>query len=72
MTPLFDWLKEDKNTPHKNRFLKNNLTEVETKNARREICNTCDKRRGIVCGRCGCFIRAKTAWNNEICPDKKW
>ncbi len=40
--------------------------------ARIILCAGCLFRVGDQCGKCGCFIKAKTALNPEVCPVGKW
>jgi len=39
---------------------------------RKSICLTCDKRKYLICGECGCFISAKVLIEEEECPIGKW
>lgn len=39
---------------------------------RLKICNPCDDRMGILCGVCGCFLKAKVRDEEEECPKFKW
>ena len=48
--------------------------DSDTKQARLEICKTCDQYDSslIRCNNCGCFLLIKAAWASEDCPLKKW
>ncbi len=53
--------------------------EPEVIAKRRDTCNTCEHRKPATpfkpwehCGKCGCFIAAKTALAGQSCPLKKW
>jgi hypothetical protein len=38
-------------------------------------CDSCEKRKGLRCGVCGCFITTKAKWKSEECPHpskNKW
>jgi hypothetical protein len=48
------------------------LTDKQVKQERRNICNVCPSRKGILCSECGCIIRAKTCVAFEKCPIDKW
>lgn len=39
---------------------------------RLDICAKCDDRAGIICGKCGCYLKAKTIEESESCPLGKW
>lgn len=43
-------------------------------NKRLEICDNCDFkiRESNRCGKCGCFLGAKTKWESSSCPIGKW
>jgi hypothetical protein len=45
-----------------------------TKNTRLAICNMCELRVGSRCSHpeCGCFLKEKTKYATEECPDGKW
>jgi hypothetical protein len=40
--------------------------------ARRQICQKCDRRAGIQCLECECIIRGKTMLVTEDCPLGRW
>lgn len=44
----------------------------EMAKARLVICFQCPLRKGIICGDCGCFLKAKTELDDEVCPVGKW
>jgi len=48
------------------------LVDNLTKQAREAICIMCDKRSGSRCTECGCYIKAKTKFATEECPDGHW
>lgn len=39
---------------------------------RLEICEPCDRRVGLSCGECGCWLRPKAKMRTEKCPLSKW
>lgn len=39
---------------------------------RLRICEKCEDRAGIICGVCGCYLKAKTRDEEEKCPLNKW
>jgi len=39
---------------------------------RLKICSTCEYRVGLICGSCGCVLKAKARLPEEICPYSKW
>jgi hypothetical protein len=39
---------------------------------RRSICESCEFRNSLVCGKCGCIIKMKTMIPSTACPEKKW
>ena len=39
---------------------------------RKNICLTCEKRKGLFCGECGCVINAKVNCSMCDCPLEKW
>ncbi len=43
-------------------------------NKRRELCEACELRKGLVCTHndCGCVIAAKTRLISEACPLGRW
>ncbi len=47
-------------------------TSKEEKQARMDICNSCDKRQDNICKVCGCFLTLKTTWKSSECPLGKW
>lgn len=67
---MFDWIKDTDKQTYTIAGL--TLATQGTKDNRRNICNDCPSRRSILCGQCGCIIRAKTAIDNEKCPIGKW
>ena len=44
----------------------------ELADKRLEICNQCEFRAGVDCGKCGCMLDAKIWFNEEECPVGKW
>lgn len=50
-----------------------NVSE-ETKNARLEICKSCEffNESLYQCKQCGCFLNIKASWATEKCPLDKW
>lgn len=57
--------------------LKNGLRRVDkkTQNKRMSICKECEFFSGGEnpnCGKCGCYLNIKTAWQSESCPIYKW
>ena len=44
----------------------------ELAKTRLKICHHCPERMGVVCGKCFCFLKAKTRDKNEECPLGKW
>jgi hypothetical protein len=40
--------------------------------ARGEICMQCPHRKLIVCGKCGCPLKAKLRAPDSTCPDNRW
>lgn len=52
------------------KLLKGENTELSKK--RLEICKDCEDRVGILCGVCGCYLKAKTRDEEEKCPKEKW
>lgn len=44
--------------------------ELEAK--RHRICWGCDRRKGLLCGECGCLLMAKIKVKSEACPLSKW
>ncbi len=36
------------------------------------ICNPCEFRNGLLCGECGCFLKAKVRDEHEHCPKNLW
>ena len=48
------------------------LAKSETVHHRLEICRTCPHKKGMICGKCGCIIKAKTRLGREKCPIGKW
>lgn len=39
---------------------------------RKNICNSCPKKKAIICFSCGCIIEAKIRLKTEKCPEGKW
>lgn len=39
---------------------------------RLDVCKSCDEYKNGRCGKCGCFLRFKTAIESESCPLGKW
>lgn len=52
------------------RYFFTKLTEDEKK--RTAICNDCNRRKGIKCGQCGCYLMAKVKCSICECPIGKW
>jgi hypothetical protein len=52
------------------KLLKGENTQLSKE--RLKICHKCDERAGILCGICGCWLKAKTRDESEKCPLKKW
>lgn len=52
------------------KLLKGENTELSKE--RLKVCKDCEDRAGIICGRCGCFLRAKTRDESEHCPNGLW
>lgn len=48
------------------------LSSSDVTMRRLEICDGCDKKVGVRCIVCGCYISLKTAVNSARCPIKKW
>lgn len=44
---------------------------TEESKRRFKICDTCEFRKGIICGECGCVLVAKTRSDSQ-CPKNKW
>ena len=44
----------------------------ELAEARGEICLRCPHRKLIVCGKCGCPLKAKLRAPDSTCPDNRW
>lgn len=44
----------------------------EFQQERLDICAKCDDRVGILCGICGCYLKAKTILEDGKCPLNKW
>jgi hypothetical protein len=44
----------------------------DEKQARLEICGSCELRMGKRCGECGCYLEKKASWSSESCPENKW
>lgn len=44
----------------------------DIKNQRLAICQACPFLRGDRCGKCGCNLQYKAAWESEHCPIEKW
>lgn len=43
--------------------------------ARLRICNTCEflkNKEWLICGKCGCFMKAKAKFASAKCPVGKW
>ena len=40
--------------------------------ARMDVCNSCEHKRGNSCSICGCGLSAKARWRSEDCPIDKW
>lgn len=47
-------------------------TKTEYSDNRLSLCNTCEFKKGSVCGICGCVLKAKTKVKQEYCPMNKW
>jgi hypothetical protein len=43
-----------------------------TATGRMIICKGCEYRKGNRCGKCGCFLEAKTRAKTAKCPEGKW
>lgn len=41
-------------------------------NNRYNICKNCEKLKGKKCSICGCYVKTKTRWSTEKCPENKW
>jgi len=39
---------------------------------RKSICDSCERRKGIMCGECGCVVVAKVNCSICECPLGKW
>jgi hypothetical protein len=39
---------------------------------RRGVCKTCEFRKGIVCGVCGCPLKALSLVEEKLCDKGKW
>lgn len=48
------------------------LASEQEIDARRAICNSCEYRKGKMCGSCGCLLSAKTKLAEEKCPMGFW
>lgn len=48
------------------------LYPKKERDRRKSICDTCEKRNGVRCGECGCFIVALTKINPMKCPINKF
>lgn len=48
------------------------FTPKSIKKYRRDICKSCPKRMGPICGDCLCVIKSKTAMVSSSCPLGKW
>jgi len=48
----------------------NNTQELSE--ARKSICNECENKVGIMCGKCMCAIPLKTKVLSTFCPAEKW
>lgn len=48
------------------------LASEDVQEARQQICDVCEFRKGEQCGICSCFIDAKVMLNTEQCPRRKW
>lgn len=47
-------------------------TEDKVYKKRIEICRSCFRLTGAVCGGCGCYVELRAAVAAQICPYKKW
>ena len=50
----------------------NLMASQEQYNARKSICDTCEKNTMNVCLECGCFIPTKSYYKLSVCPINKW
>lgn len=48
------------------------VTDKETQEKRKQICNDCEKNTLGICTECGCVIALKTKWKLAKCPVNKW
>jgi hypothetical protein len=49
-------------------------TDADVRKTRLDICHNCEHLIKITqqCGKCGCFVQAKTWLTNASCPISKW
>lgn len=52
----------------------NTLSDEQLKLSRRryEICHSCEYRKNVICGKCGCPLSMKTKSTRSKCPVGKW
>lgn len=48
------------------------MVSDDTRKTREEICDTCDKRVGARCHKCGCNLPKKVLLSESTCPEGKW
>lgn len=48
------------------------FTDEETRQHRQDTCNACDKKTGVRCSECGCFLIFLRKATRATCPLNKW
>jgi hypothetical protein len=48
------------------------VTSKEEKEKRLNICKSCEIRKGVFCGACGCLVAALVTFQNGTCRLNKW
>lgn len=48
------------------------LASEELRERRAALCGRCEKRAGVTCAACGCFVELRCARTEMTCPYGKW
>ena len=53
-------------------YEESDMTTTEQKDIWLDVCNTCEHKKDLQCGFCGCIIESLMMLNTGKCPADKW